>query len=122
MREKQFEEKIINGQQLTDSSVLSINNHLFELKKQKEDLIRLFENQYPEYYHLRYSSATLDVSSLQEEHLSSFSTLLEYFVGDSQIFVFVITKETLDVKMVKKDFPLDSLVQTLQNGLFGYLV
>ncbi len=54
---------------------------------------------------------------MQSDLLQPDQTLLEYFVGDSSIFVFVIGQEKYEVKEIKKDFPLESWVDTLRFSL-----
>ena len=74
----------------------------------------------PDYEKIRFDLSTVPLAKTQTQLLGTGQTLLEYFVGDSSIFIFTIRPDHYDVVEVKKDFPLDSLVQQLQNGLYGY--
>jgi len=44
---------------------------------------------------------------------------VEYFTGDSSIFVFVIGKDKRDFYRIKKDFPLDEWVMALRTSISG---
>jgi CHAT domain-containing protein len=51
------------------------------------------------------------------EILEEDQALLEYFVGDSSIFIFRIEKDYYEVKEVKRDFPLEEWVQQLRDNI-----
>jgi hypothetical protein len=53
--------------------------------------------------------------------LADNQTLLEYFVGDSSIFVFVVNKNGFHVQELKKNFPLENWVQQMRKGIYAYL-
>jgi CHAT domain-containing protein len=46
--------------------------------------------------------------------------LLEYFTGDSSLFLFVVRPDTFLVQEVKRDFPLEAWIDSLRFGLYGY--
>lgn len=62
----------------------------------------------------------LTVAEVQSKLLSPSQSMLEYFVGDSLIFVFVIGADYFDVVEIKKDFPLEKLVAEFRSGLTEY--
>ena len=118
--EKLHREKIIAGLNETDTSVLAVSSILFDLKHEYENLKTHLEKDFPDYYRLKYDLSTVSVEEVQQELLNPTQTLLEYFVGDSSIYLFVIQKNDYQVLEIKKDFPLDSLVHQLREGLYGY--
>ena len=101
----------------TDSVVLALQSKLFDLRRQRDTLIQTFETQYPDYYRLKYDTRVIDVASVQRDLLTPEQTLVEYFVGDSSIYVFVIGKEQYEVREIKKDFPLEEWVESLRTSL-----
>ncbi|NUO00291.1 MAG: tetratricopeptide repeat protein, partial [Saprospiraceae bacterium] len=116
-RERQRREKLDAGLSETDSVVLAISSHLFDLRQQYDTLRGLFKQEYPAYYDLKYQLATTSAAALQQDtHLQN-QTLLEYFVGDSAIFVFVVNKDDFHTIELKKDFPLDSLVAAMRRAI-----
>jgi CHAT domain-containing protein/tetratricopeptide (TPR) repeat protein len=108
------------GEIATDTNLLAINKRLFELHQQYESLQKNFETNYPDYYRLKYNHRTEDVASVQRDLLEPDQALVEYFVGDSAVFVFTILKNDYSVLEIKKDFPLNDWVTQLRRGLTGF--
>jgi CHAT domain-containing protein len=119
-REKQRQEMLEKGKEETDTTVLRISSIIFDLKRAQETLFEILEKDYPEYFRLKYDTKTISLEDTQQKLLQKGQTMLEYFVGDSSIFIFVVRPDTFDVVQVKKDFALDSLVRQMQTGLYGY--
>ncbi|MBK8566000.1 MAG: CHAT domain-containing protein [Saprospiraceae bacterium] len=117
--EKQRQEKLNSGLEETDTTVLRISSILFDLRQEYEALKTRFEQEYPDYYRLKYDLTTASLAYVQDTLLSPTQTLLEYFVGDSSIFIFTVGKGRYDVVEVKKD-SLEHWVKQLQGGLYGY--
>ena len=118
--DKKRQEKLSQGLEETDTTVLAISSKIFDLRQQYETLKSRFETDYPDYYRLKYDLSTVSLDYVQDTLLTADQTLLEYFVGDSSIFVFTIKKDDYQVMEIKKDFPLEDWVKQLQNGLAGY--
>ncbi|MFT5386704.1 MAG: CHAT domain-containing protein, partial [Saprospiraceae bacterium] len=58
---------------------------------------------------------------VQQQLLTDNQSLIEYFVGDSSIFVFLVQKDNFEVHEIKKDFPLEEWVQEMtKEGIYGY--
>ncbi len=103
----------------TDTAVLTLNSRISKLRRQYETLQSQFEREYPDYFQLRYDLSTASAAYVQDTLLASDQTLLEYFVGDSSIYLFVLRKDTILALEIKRDFPLDSLVAQMREGLQG---
>src|SRR5690606_36179809 len=71
---------------------------------------------------LKYNNTTISIPAVQDSLLAPNSALLEYFVGDSSIFTFTITKDTFYVHQIKKDFPLEEWVKDMRCGIFSGFV
>ncbi|MBK8557786.1 MAG: tetratricopeptide repeat protein [Lewinellaceae bacterium] len=119
-RQKQLFELKEKGGTETDSSYLSVSAIIFDLSNKLNALKSLFESTYPDYYRLKYDLTTVSLPFVQNTLLSPQQTLLEYFVGDSSLFTFVIRPDTFVVTQTRLDFPLDSLVSGLREGLSRY--
>ena len=116
---KRFEEEIEKKKPITDSTLLAINSTLFDLKRAYEDMKDTFELRYPDYYRLKYDLQVESVENVQQS-LPPDQALLEYFVGDSSIFIFLVKKNDYRAIEVKKDFPLEDWVKQLRHGIYGY--
>jgi CHAT domain-containing protein len=107
------------GKSRIDKEVLAINNQIFEQQKKQEQLRRYFEQNYPDYYRLKYDHKTYSLAQTQAL-LDPSQTLIEYFVGDSSIFIFVVQSDKNQIYEIKKDFPLVEWVTQFRNGLHEY--
>ncbi len=119
-REKQRQGLLDKGLAETDTNVLRIGGIVFDLKQQYEALKKRFETEYPEYYRLKYDLSTVSLQYVQDTLLQKDQALLEYFTGDSSIFLFVVRPDTMIVREVKRDFPLEDWIEGLRYGIYGY--
>lgn len=119
--DKRQQELLNKGLSLADTSVLNISTKLFELYQKYENLKKYIETNYPNYYQAKYNFSTVDVNYVKKNLLSENQSLLEYLVGDSSIFLFLVRSDTFEVHEVKNDFGLDSLMQQMtKEGIYGY--
>ena len=116
---KEREALASKGRPLTDSLVLSINAKIYLKKDALKALRASFEKNYPNYFQLRYDLRTSSLAKTQKA-LAPHQTLLEYFTGDSSIFLFVVQQNGSRVVEIKRDFPLSDWVQALREGISGY--
>jgi len=96
---KRRQELLNRGLAETDSSVLAISSALFDSDLRYDSLLRHFENAYPDYYRLKHDLGAVKVEDIQSGLLAEDQTLLEYFVGDSSIYVFTINRD--DFRMTR---------------------
>ncbi|MBK8562510.1 MAG: CHAT domain-containing protein [Saprospiraceae bacterium] len=119
--DKKRQEKLAAGLSDTDSTVLEIGSKLFDLNRQYEAIKSSFETDYPQYYKAKYDLSTVSLQAVQDELLQPNQSLLEYLVGDSSIFAFLVRKDTFIVKEIKHDFPLEQWVRDMtKDGIYGY--
>ncbi|MCB9345149.1 MAG: CHAT domain-containing protein [Lewinellaceae bacterium] len=94
-----------------------------ELANKRQELSILeqkIEKQYPAYYKQRFNRQSFDIEHLRKNLLSENQTLLEYFVGDSSLFAFVLDKKGFNCVRIRLDFPLDEWVNSLRHSLQAY--
>ncbi|MBK6930667.1 MAG: tetratricopeptide repeat protein [Saprospirales bacterium] len=105
-----------------DSTVAKANDaKLFELNRRFETLRERFAAEYPKYFATRYDLKTISLANVQQTLLQPGQTLLEYTVGDSSIFLFLVQPGHCEVHDIPKDFPLEQWVQDMtQNGIYGF--
>jgi CHAT domain-containing protein len=130
-KEKKFRQDLIELEkqkmQLTADQGLPLN-HVQVLEKNglyldKQNSYRQFlqglEQDYPSYYHLKYAYDNITLEQTQYL-LATDQTLLEYFIGDSAIYIFVVNKDKSRVVAVPCDFPLTEWVTKLRQGITSY--
>lgn len=52
------------------------------------------EREYPDYYHLKYDNQSISIADIQKQ-LQADEALVEYFVGDERLFVFLVTPSSV---------------------------
>ncbi|WP_298417795.1 CHAT domain-containing protein [uncultured Kordia sp.] len=117
--EEQKSLEINDPQPQSDSLIPVYNTKLFELKRQKNKLQETFKNNYPDYYDLIYNRNVINIKQVQK-HLENKQSLVEYFVGEKDIFIFVISKENYQYTSVPKDFPVKEWIAQLREGIYNY--
>lgn len=100
--------------------VKSFRDLIFDYKKQHNRLLDTFQQLYPKFYELKYATASVPISKIQSDILTTEQTLLEYFVGDEDIFVFIISRIDFDLVKIPKDFPLEAWVEEFRRSIVGY--
>lgn len=68
----------------------------------------------------RFTLRTESVASLQESLITPQQTLLEYFVGQNDLYLFLVQTNHFEVITLPLNFPLAQWVDSLQQGIFGY--
>ena len=91
-------------------------NRYFDLNRRYEKLIARFESDYPRYYTLKYQTRGLTVAELQKR-IDDRTSVLEFFTGDSAIYVFTISKSDFEVTRVPRDSLLENQIEQLRLGI-----
>jgi CHAT domain-containing protein len=114
-------QRLIQGQKLqpSDTAVVALDIRIAALKAAQTRLWRSFEEKYPEYHQLKYR---LEPSSLTEvqQHLSPGQTLLEYFAGDSTLYLFEVTRSNCTIHSISAPARAQQLATAFLNGLTAY--
>ena len=92
-------------------------SRLFDLKKEREQLIKQIETKYPAYYELKYSSETASLSKFQEQ--MGETTVLSYYYGSEALYILTVnSKEILMDRILlsrKRDLNIPKLNELLSN-------
>ncbi|MDN5204528.1 CHAT domain-containing protein [Fulvivirgaceae bacterium BMA10] len=97
-------------------------NLLFKNTSLWDSLNRHLENNYSNYYQLKYKDTFLSASEIQKQDLDAQTALLEYFVGDSSIYTFCLTHHGLEVFSQKRtkeyDLWIEGFRKSVSDGQF----
>ena len=96
-----------------------VNARLFETKEQYASLLEEFQQQYPDYYQARFNQQPIPLETLQDA-LSEDQALLEYFYGETDVFVFTIQKSGIKAKRFPVPDQFYQQVVDLRKGISGY--
>lgn len=89
---------------------------LFNYSRQYDTLINRLKNEYPEYYKLKYEQRVASIKEVQQS-LDENSALINYFVGDTTLFIGVVTKSESGFKTIKIDSVFNDMIIDYHLGL-----
>ncbi len=102
-----FNEKIIeeNSQPIPDSIKLNeYNNEVFNATRQREELNRVIESEYNDFYELKYSKSMLTARSVSKK-LKRDQVIIEYYINETdsltELYTFVLGKQVLELRKQK---------------------
>ena len=101
--------------QATDDSTKRVVRHqTFQTREAYHTLIKHLEQDYPDYFRLKYSTEVIGLRALQAT-LSPGTTLLSFSYGDSSLYIFSINREAvqLHTQQIDRSFnqSLDNMLQ-----------
>lgn len=118
--DKAIGEMQANNTPQTDSTLVDWFAKRFDLKRSYEALKSRFELDFKKYYEAKYAFNTLSVTDIQQTLLQPDQTLLEYAVGDSSAFLFLIQKDRFKVFPLAKDSLEAWVTDMTKNGIYGF--
>lgn len=99
--------------------ISSWNQRIVALKDTQDSLLAVFKDRYPEYYRLKYKRKIATIAEAQSK-LSANTALLEYFMGDSVLFTFLVDKSTCRVFRQRIDSTFSDEVSSLRSLVHGF--
>lgn len=96
----------------------SLDNEIFALSRSLDSIFLHLENNYPEYYQLKY-----DLSVATTDEVASFlgneETLIEYVLTEDRLFAFAISKEEVFYHQSKVDSSFFNQLKELRTAISG---
>lgn len=111
-----FGGKIAN---LEDNILQNLEVELLELRQDYTEWRKQIEKNYPQYYNLKYKFEPASLAEVRKS-LGKKEALLEYFVGQENIYAFIITKQALETISLPKDFPLKDWVVQFRKDIEAF--
>lgn len=94
-------------------------NQLFNTQQEYYKIIDIFEQNYPEYYNLKYDTKTTSVKEIKTR-LKANETLIEYSMCDTMLFIFLINKNDSKLIYTKLDSDFHENVKNVRNNLVNF--
>ena len=94
----------------------ALQKKLFNCNRSHDSLIVVFEKKYPKYHDLKYNVNTASVKDIQNL-IGKKTAMLSYFVGDSTVTVYTITKDLFNIEQKNKPEDLCETVEFFRNSL-----
>lgn len=103
---RKFETKIQQAKaQKNGYDTLLVKNYQdksFNYSMQYDSLMNTLKNEYPNYFNLKYKQDVVQIKDV-EKNINKNSALINYFVGDTTLFISVITNKNNVIKTIKTD-------------------
>ncbi len=112
-----LQDEIANESNVIQISTSETHSKFYEKKKNYNLLLRQLEQEYPKYYALKYQNTIATPQDIQNNLLQKNQSIIEYFVGDHNIYIFVINPNKVHFEKIAKDFPLDEWVTRLVKNI-----
>ena len=103
----------LQSKQLKEEELAKYHKNIFELQEEYNQVIQSFEEKFLPYYRLKYDLNLVGVDNVQQELLADNQALFDYFLGDSTLFIFCITKDNYTI--LKYPVPISEIQQKVQN-------
>lgn len=113
----QIEKEKSKKNRIDSAKLMDLQDSFFALHRKYEKLQKIFEKNYPKYFHLKHNPESYSPEEIQERILNKDNSIIEYAVGDSVLFIFLISKNKITIRSVKTNQPLNDLVKKFRNSL-----
>ncbi len=94
----------------------SLNIIMQDLYLKQDKHYQKLASDYPNYFKALYNQESIDIT-LVVKSLDTSTTLIDYFVSDSMIVVYVINKDSYQVFNLRKDFYLETKIKNMIDGI-----
>jgi CHAT domain-containing protein len=111
------------SQKPTEQEETILREALFNVNKEYQNFTRELEHQFPEYYNLKFNTATPSITALQKK-LNMSTALLSYFIDDSKanttptLYIFLITHKKLTISQRALPPEFDKYLTGFRNGIY----
>jgi len=92
----------------------------FDTKQEYDLLIKKLEKDYPDYYKIKYSYKPLTIEEVQSQLVDNQTAVLEYFMGDSNLYVVYVDSRTAQLFKQPISFKQTSFLNLLRANLTDY--
>jgi len=86
-------------------------NKLFQVTQEQTRLTDWIRKKYPQYYDIKYNNNSPDLAQIQSFLQKKKSQIIEYYWGDSTIYIIGITSKDIKVYTLKNDLYLKGLIE-----------
>lgn len=99
----QIHKELARGSKTDSLKLVTWQNKLFAGNRKYNAFVSHLEKEYPRYYNLKFSSPKVSIRELQYRMLNNNKAIISYFIGDSTLYIFSVTKHHYQIKTEKID-------------------
>jgi len=108
------------SREVKEQEVLALDSKIFDKKKAYHALLADYKSNYPAYFKMKYEIPDITVEKIQQTVLDDQQTLIEYFIGEENHYVFVINRDTFLTRRLAEGEQLKVLVKAYHRLLAGF--
>ncbi len=108
--DKAIQREEAKGTAKDEERLEKLQSEFFDYHQSYTQLIQHFEQNYPNYYQLKYQTETVSVETIQA-NLSVNQWMVSYFVGETHYYIFFIGKGVFEVMEYEKPKSFEALVE-----------
>ncbi len=112
-RDISYFHQLLLSDEIPKDSLTVLSAEIFHLKQSYDLLIREFENNYPQYFALKFDRHTASLDDLRRNILGDGETLISYFAGENNYFGIAIGQHTSDFFRIAESSELADCVTNL---------
>lgn len=109
------------GEEADSSQLKKYASQEFEYAQAKLAIVKELETNHPEYYKMKYNTRTASLKETQQQ-LGPNKAILDYFVGNEQVFLFKITATEVSYHQLGKSDSLANQIEAFRNSIFNYFM
>ncbi|OJJ18637.1 hypothetical protein BKI52_23805 [marine bacterium AO1-C] len=95
----------------------TLKDQAFALIASRDSLQNVYKRISPEYYRTKYKFEIASAQAIQQGLLTPEQTLIEYVLGEEQLFIFTISQNNLSLKQVKLPQNFEANIKALRNSI-----
>ncbi len=111
--------RIQQQQQISDHTYEQTLSELITLKLQHDELVRMMENTYPDYYNMKYRNEIPKVKTIRDK-LKPHQAMIQYALVDDQIYTVLLTCDSIYGNMQVIDTGLFQDIRSLRQHLANH--
>ena len=98
------------------ATLKNCQDSVFSLRRKNQALIQEMEDQFPDYYQLKYQFTDLDIKTFQQ-HLLPDEALIEYFIGENTVHTVLLLNNKIEYVNISKPEQLVLEINKFQTSL-----
>lgn len=92
-----------------------LEHEVFKVNEDYEDLQRIIENKYPEYYSLRFTPSKIDVDALRDRVDLRNCLLVSYYLGSEKIYIYYVDGHGISTEVIEHGNELQEHIDVWRN-------
>lgn len=106
----------IQRERLDSITLAEFSNRYHRMYTEYEDLMNLFETEYPDYYTLKFESEFVTIDDLQSV-LDDSEAVLQYYLGEQSLILFIVTNIDIRVHSIDIDESFANMINDFNHAI-----